>query len=157
MLTRSRKRSLHSIAALPQDLQLNVCELLTDPHDRASICLADPRLGLAALQQLPSFQCPLTSVALAIQSRGAKAVIDEALLRRYTADRRATAEGAAWLKAAAERYGWPTHLKVFVNDLRENADPTPLPRLLGICAFRLKKKGRSSRTSYGCATSFWTA
>ena len=112
MLTLWPERSLHSIAALPQDLQLEVCKLLTDPYDKASICLADPRLGLAALRQLPSFQCPLTSVALALQSRGAKAVIDEALLRRYTADRRATAEGAAWLKAAAERDGWPKHLTV---------------------------------------------
>ena len=48
MLTLLPERSLHHITALPQDLQLEVCELLTDPHDQASICLADPRLGLAA-------------------------------------------------------------------------------------------------------------
>ena len=112
MLTLSPELSLHSIAALPQDLQLDVCELLTDPHDKASICLADPRLGFAALRELPSFQTPLTSVALAIKLRGAKAVIDEALLRRYAADRRATADGAAWLEAAAERDGWPMYLTV---------------------------------------------
>ena len=141
MLTLLPERSLHHITALPQDLQLEVCELLTDPHDQASICLADPRLGLAALRQLPSFQCPLTSVALALQSRGAKAVIDEALLRCYTADRRATAEGAAWLKAAAERNGWPTYLTVFVNDLRKDADPYSTPTTAWYLCIQVEEEG----------------
>ena len=102
-----------SIAALPHDVMLDVCELLTDPHDQAALCLADPRLGLAALRLLPSFKDPLTSIALALWSRGgAFEVLDEALLRRYAADRRATVEGAAWLKAAADSEGWPLHLNV---------------------------------------------
>ena len=112
MLTRSRTRSLYSIAALPQDLKLDVCEFVTDPHDQAALCLADPRLGLAALRQLPSFKGPLTSIALALKARGAKAVIDDSLLRRYAADNRTNAEGAAWLKAAAEREQWPFYLTV---------------------------------------------
>ena len=104
-----------SITALPHDVMLDVCELLTDPHDQAALCLADPRLGLAALRRLPSFQGPLTSIALALWSRRARVVLGEALLRRYAADRRATAEGAAWLKAAAECERWPLHLSVTRN------------------------------------------
>ena len=45
MLARSPKRALHGITALPHDPMFVVCELLTDPYDQASLCLADALIG----------------------------------------------------------------------------------------------------------------
>ena len=97
---------------LPLELQLRVCEAVGDPHDRAALCLAAPRLGLAALSELPPYKEPLTSVAVALTHRLVAEVLDEASLRRYAAAKHATEEGCAWLAAAAERYGWPLHVGI---------------------------------------------
>jgi hypothetical protein len=99
---------LHSLLLdLPDDIELLCCY-----HDQAALCLASPPLGLAALRQLPMYTGggPLLSVAIMLHQHSAASVLDEGLLRRYAAHDDASAEGCAWLAAAAQREHWPLHI-----------------------------------------------
>lgn len=105
--------ALSLLSALPNDLQLHVCEALTDHHERAALCLAEPRVGLAAMRTLSGYKDRFLAVAIALRTHGSAAeVLDEAFYRRYAAALEATAESCAWLAEAAERAGWPLHVAV---------------------------------------------
>ena len=98
---------------LPEDLQLRVAELAPDDDaDRAALCLAAPRLGLAAIRALPAYQGLLLSVGLRLFGAGAADLIDERLLRRYAARGDATAAGCAWLERCAQQVGSPWRLRL---------------------------------------------
>ena len=70
------------LTELPNDLILRVCEAVYERQDKASLCLAVPTIGLAALRNLPAYKDPLVSVALALCRRCASELVDEALLVR---------------------------------------------------------------------------
>jgi len=96
------------LLVLPTDLQLQIAGFLTDLGDCAALCIAAPRLGLAALRhrELPQYKNILLSVALRLVADGDRGSapgvsfhINEALLRRYLWDARMTAAGCEWLTA----------------------------------------------------------
>ena len=97
MLTRARtlasKPSL--LRDLSIDLQLAVAGWVNDPFDRARLSLAYPPLGLAAQAALEPYREWLFHPAMELAS--VRAVVDEVLLRRFAAQRRASDESMAWL------------------------------------------------------------
>jgi hypothetical protein len=101
---------------LPDDIKLRCCEWVHDHHDQAALCLAVPPLGLAALRQLPIYKGPLLSVAMTLRQRSAASLLDERLLRRYAAHSDASADGCAWLAAAAQREQWPLHISLITTE-----------------------------------------
>ena len=90
---------------------LYIAAMIDDPIDGAALCLAIPTLGILARSRLTSYQGTLIDVAFALWA--GKKSINEGLLRRYAADHRATPEGCAWLKAAAERQACTLHIAVY--------------------------------------------
>ena len=80
---------------LPDDLQLVIASKLNDPLDRARLSLAVPPLGLAAQAALEPYREWLFHLAMELAS--VRAVVDEVLLRRFAAQRRASDESMAWL------------------------------------------------------------
>jgi len=95
---KARKERPRPLSWLTDDLRLHIAAQLDDSDDCASLCLADPRLGLLALQspQLkPHFNTPLFGVAMRLKTGG---FINEALLRRYAADSRSERAGCEWLE-----------------------------------------------------------
>ena len=92
------------LAELPHELHLRILEGVDDFSDCAAFSLASPRLGLLALRSgLARFKDPLFAVAmrLLLSQRfvGAFGVVtlSEDTLRRYAADRRASADHFPWL------------------------------------------------------------
>ena len=95
------------LAELPHELHLRILEGVDDFSDCAAFSLASPRLGLLALRSgLARFKDPLFAVAmrlLLVQRRCAdpfvtvSATLNEVILRRYAADRRASADHFPWL------------------------------------------------------------
>ena len=91
-----------SLEMLPEDVWLRLCQLVEHRRDKASLCLAQPRLGLTAIRALASYSGPLMAVAIALWQRCVSDLIDEQLLRRYVASDEATTEGCVWLAAEVE-------------------------------------------------------
>ena len=90
------------LTRLPEELATLVLARVGDLRDRASVCLAHPRLGLAAMHQLDEWgNGPLFAIAMYIRCTPS-AVINEVLLRRYAADRRASTDGCTLLTAWAD-------------------------------------------------------
>ena len=90
------------LTRLPEELATLVLARVGDLRDRASVCLAHPRLGLAAMHELDEWaNGPLFAIAMYIRCTPS-AVINEVLLRRYAADRRASADGCTLLTAWAD-------------------------------------------------------
>ena len=94
------------LAELPHELHLRILEGVDDFSDCAAFSLASPRLGLFALRSGQArFEDPLFAVAMRLQiaqhcvgSVGTVSVtLSEDTLRRYAADRRASAEHFPWL------------------------------------------------------------
>ena len=97
------------LGELPPELHLRILEGVDDFSDCAALSLASPRLGLLALRSgLPCFKDPLFAVAmrllltervLAGSFVGAPITdtLNEATLRAYAADRRASADHFPWL------------------------------------------------------------
>ena len=92
------------LAELPPELHLRILEGVDDFSDCAAFSLASPRLGLLALRSgLARFKDPLFAVAmrLLLSQRfvGGFGVVtlSEDTLRRYAADRRASANHFPWL------------------------------------------------------------
>ncbi|EOD21278.1 hypothetical protein EMIHUDRAFT_315886 [Emiliania huxleyi CCMP1516] len=94
------------LAELPHELHLRILEGVDDFSDCAAFSLASPRLGLLALRSgLARFNDPLFAVAIRLQiaqhcvgSVGTVSVtLSEDTLRRYAADRRASADHFLWL------------------------------------------------------------
>ncbi|EOD33565.1 hypothetical protein EMIHUDRAFT_313970 [Emiliania huxleyi CCMP1516] len=95
------------LGELPPELHLRILEGVDDFSDCAAFSLASPRLGLLALRSgLARFKDPLFAVAmrlLLVQRRCAdpfvtvSATLNEVILRRYAADRRASADHFPWL------------------------------------------------------------
>ena len=103
MLTRSRtklaKVTRHvsdiSLSDMPDELHMLVFEHVNTWRDRAALCCAMPRSGIAAIQTITAYKDPLLSVSMALQRQRASALVDEDLLRRYAADELSTPEGFA--------------------------------------------------------------
>ena len=90
------------LTRLPEELATLVLARVGDLRDRASVCLAHPRLGLAAMHELDEWaNGPLFAIAMYIWCTPS-AVINEVLLRRYAADRRASTDGCTLLTAWAD-------------------------------------------------------
>ena len=97
------------LAELPPELQLRILEGVDDFSDCAAFSLASPRLGLLALRSgLARFKDPLFAVAMrlllterllagAFVGAPIMDTLNEATLRAYAADRRATADHFPWL------------------------------------------------------------
>ena len=96
------------LAELPPELHLRILEGVDDFSDCAAFSLASPRLGLLALRSgLARFKDPLFAVAMRLllaqrvvaprRSRRFTAPLPESILRRYAADRRASADHFPWL------------------------------------------------------------
>ena len=95
------------LGELPPEQHLRILEGLDDFSDCAAVSLASPRLGLLALRSgLARFKDPLFAVAMRlqlVQRRCAdpfvtvSATLNEGILRRYAADRRASADHFPWL------------------------------------------------------------
>jgi len=105
------------LAELPPELHLRILEGVDDFSDCAAFSLASPRLGLLALRSgLARFKDPLFAVAMRLQlaqrvaaprrsrrlAASAPAAIPpspltESILRKYAADRRASADHFPWL------------------------------------------------------------
>ena len=102
------------LAALPAELQLHVASKIDDLRDAASLCIAFPPLGLAALRGIPRFQDKLMSVALRLVAApaSARALLSERLLRRFANDSDSTPEGCDWLSAQCSAAGCSLRLAV---------------------------------------------
>ena len=97
------------LGELPPELHLRILEGVEDFSDCAAFSLASPRLGLLALRSgLARFKDPLFAVAMRLllierliagSFVGAPIMdtLNEATLRAYAADRRATADHFPWL------------------------------------------------------------
>ena len=96
------------LAELPPELHLHILEGVDDFSDCAAFSLASPRLGLLALRSgLARFKDPLFAVAMRlllverfVASLGSSIMdttLSEDTLRRYAADRRASADHFPWL------------------------------------------------------------
>ena len=94
------------LGELPHELHLRILEGVDDFSDCAAFSLASPCLGLLALRSgLARFKDPLFAVAMRLQiaqqcvgSVGTVSVsLSEDTLRRYAADRRASADHFPWL------------------------------------------------------------
>jgi len=102
------------LAELAPELQLLILEAVDDFSDCAAVSLATPRLGLLAFgHDLARFKDPLFAVAMQQQlaqraargdghrtrSKGEQQTpVTEAILRKYSADRRARQEHFPWLE-----------------------------------------------------------
>jgi len=102
------------LAELAPELQLLILEAVDDFSDCAAVSLATPRLGLLAFgHDLARFKDPLFAVAMQQQlaqraargdghrtrSKGEQqSPVTEAILRKYSADRRARQEHFPWLE-----------------------------------------------------------
>ena len=88
---------------LSYDMQCLVAHAVLDPRDRASLCLAQPRLGLK-LTDKPTGLAPYTDflfrVGMELLLTGVP--VDE-ISRRYARDDRATYDGAKWLNGLAKK------------------------------------------------------
>ena len=72
---------------LPMQLQLRIAATVTSPQDRASLILAHPRLGIAALKHTPGYHnAILVGIALRLRTGGS---ITQELLRRHDSHVRA--------------------------------------------------------------------
>ena len=96
------------LAELPPELHLRILEGVDDFSDCAAFSLASPRLGLLALRSgLARFKDPLFAVAMRLlliqRFAGGFGVVtlSEDTLRRYAADRRASADNFPWLARAS--------------------------------------------------------
>ena len=102
MRTRSRGRAADSAASTrfsllealldATDIAGLVCAAVADPRDRTSLCLALPPLGLLATREVAAYKCVLFKIAMELATV-AGASLDETLLRRYAADKRAYPAG----------------------------------------------------------------
>ena len=109
---------------LPLELQLLVADEVDALTDRASLCLALPALGLAALRQLARYDSILMSVALRLarlDQAGKLALLDERLIRLLVADDRASANDCNWLNAVYAEAG--SDLQVQLSDGYHKVDP----------------------------------
>ena len=80
--------SIASLLELPIELQLRVAGLIESPCDRVALSLAVPPLGLEAAWSMKEYKGLEMEVELALLANGMR--VDEAFLRRYVRDRRAT-------------------------------------------------------------------
>ena len=90
-------------SVLPHDILLRIAACVECPLDRASLALALPsfwRKARPELRHLYHFDNFLFCVAFELVAAGPD--VDEAFLRRFAADRRATAVDAIWLNAVGE-------------------------------------------------------
>lgn len=74
---------------MPTDIALLCLGHVLDVRDRASVCLALPALGLAAMRELELYKGLLFDIAVWLASTPG-AEIDEVLLRKFASDCRAT-------------------------------------------------------------------
>jgi len=96
-------------STLPDELQLKVASAIamspTVWQDRAALCLACPRLGVAAIRSIEAYKDPLLAVGIALWHRSATSVLTEQRFRQYLADSKDTRGGRLWLSWQAERHG----------------------------------------------------
>ena len=118
MLTRSRTKqavrrvSEVSISDMPDELHMLIFEHVDEWRDRAAMCVAMPRSGIAAIQSIAAYKDPLLAVSMNLMQHRASTLIDDDLLRRYAADELSTPEGCAWLRATALQDGSTLHVEV---------------------------------------------
>ena len=125
MLTRSRSKlakqavrrvSEVSLSDMPDELHMLIFEQVDGWRDRAAMCVAMPRSGIAAIQSITAYKDPLLAVSMKLMQHRASTLIDEDLLRRYAADDLSTPEGCAWLRAAALQDGSTLHVTVVAGE-----------------------------------------
>jgi len=112
------------------ELQLHIAGFLTDPTDCGALCIATPRLGLAAMRELPQYKEILVSVALRMYT--GQLVVDEALLRRYLWDKRMTPEGCRWLTEVSR---WLTAAVRLEEELKTRSSGRPRLELVDLSSF----------------------
>ena len=120
MRTRSQSKAARlasepSLSNMPVELHMLVFEHVKDWRDRAKLCVAMPRSGLVAIDTVTAYKDPLLSVGMALMRQRASELIDEDLLRRYAADKYATAEGCKWLADVAAEDGLGLRIAVEVT------------------------------------------
>lgn len=84
------------LASLPEEVQLRIADKTHPRDDRASLCLAMPRLGIRALRALPRYRDDKL-LPLAIRLSTGQAAVNERLLRRYVNCHDVSNEGCEWL------------------------------------------------------------
>jgi len=110
---------------LGQDMQLAVCSSVQSIEDQASLILADPRIGSAALRMLPAYQDHVVRIAIQLQlvADGTPRSRDVAYVRpspsrpaveRYLSMSTATYTGMRWIASRSLRR--PHNVKVFEEE-----------------------------------------